>query len=294
MGSKSSSFYFITKPLQYFNVLNLSLNDINDKYLFIIPNFHNASEFFSKILEYDHRWKEIKVIESKLDMSLLEYTVNKGDAVYVHSDMHWELKFVGEFAKAKIIVYEEGLGTYSKEITSITKSWLKNLVIKILTRIKYLNSVTGGDSKTQSVYVYNKPLFEKENPINAHKSITFEYNFFDNYRANKYELDQIFELNNITFPKYSHIALYLTSNDSSIDFLSIFNSIDKNKYDEMIFKSHPNVASYYNRLNNSYTNIMAELLIVKLLECGNTIDVYHFGTAVELYINSHGVKFFKL
>lgn len=289
-----NSFYFVTKPLQYYNALNLSSIDRNDKYLFVIPNFGNADDFVAKIIKNDKRWIKVTIIKSKRDKALLNYTVNNEDNVYVHSDMHRELMFRGAFSKANVIVYEEGLGTYSKEITNITNSWWKNALIKFLTRIRVLNSVTGGHPRTKQVYVYDQKKFSYVNNANSKKCRPFESNFYDNYINNKFEFDAIFKLNEIEYPKHSRVALFLTSNDKSINFEHEFNKIDRSKYDEVIFKAHPNISNIYRNYECKYTNVMAELLIVKFLESESRVDVYHFGTAVELYIKSKNVNFIRL
>ncbi|MEZ9543755.1 hypothetical protein AB4209_17640 [Vibrio sp. 10N.286.48.C11] len=289
------NYFFCTKPLQYFNCVNLvsNLHKGEENILFIIPNFYGAKELSEKIKIYDHNWDDVIIINNKRDRTLNKFNITQTDRVYIHSDLHFEMFFLGKFNHADFFVYEEGLGSYEKSITKITNRKWKNYIIYFLTKIGLVNSTPGKSKKNKKQYLYFPEKYEATHPDYAFKTFSFPFSFVENYLYNKDMFDNIFELNSIVLPEGNKICLYLSSNSRTINYMEYYELISYD-YDFSIFKPHPNVADQYDNIDLEFRDKMAEILIMKLLDSDKFVDVYHHGTSAEQYIIDDRVQFKKV
>lgn len=292
---KKNAVYICTKPLQYFNCLNLSTTVDRSKVkltLILIPNFSNSVHVISKIKRLDKNWDEILEFDTK--ERAISYLSNiKVEEVYVDNDLHSEGVLLWKLgANIDFYVYEEGVGSYRRFISNVTKSKIKNALIYVLGKLKLFNSIHGAGKYTKGIFLYNKKAYDSIHPALSYKSKEFFRDFISNYESNKGTLEEIFEINKLNLPSRKKVAVFLTSNNRSIDFEAEFlNSVNSNNYDLTIFKSHPNVSDLYGHLNNVITqNVLAEFIILKLLANANQVTIYHYNCSTVMYLLKYGTS----
>ena len=278
---KKNTVYICTKPLQYFNCLNLSATVDRNKSkltLILIPNFSNSEYVISKIKKLDKSWDDIKEFDTK-EKAIFFLKKNQVEEVYVDNDLHSEGALLGKLGtNVDFYVYEEGVGSYRRFISNVTNSKIKNALIYILGKAKIFNSIHGAGKYTKGIFLYNKKAYDFIHPALSYKSKEFFRDFISNYENNRDILDEIFEIKKINLPSRKKVAVFLTSNNRNIDFETEFlNNVHVNDYELTIFKSHPNVSDLYGHLNCVATqSILAEFIILKLLADSNQVTIYHY------------------
>lgn len=289
--------YFIcTKPLQYFNCINIASDIVGECYLYIIPNFSGAVSFVNRVKEYDKSWDKIEVINSKEQLNDARYIPKSSYIVFIDSDLQFSLRNGLCKNAYQVNVYEEGIGTYKKSITDVTSSTFKNNLIKLLSYLKIMNSRMGGNKKTNNIYLYNPDNYSYVHPDLKSKVKNFPKMFISNYLEYRSLFINVFGLKNKKIPCDKNILIFLTSNNRHRDFLNDFNYIKRSKsnYDCCIFKPHPYVQDLFEDNNNSFQGVMSEILLFELLAKNNQIDVYHYDSSTALYVKHQNAKFINL
>lgn len=288
------NYFFCTKPLQYFNVSNIvSLFKDDKNILILIPNFSGANKAYEKIVEHDSQWDSVFIFNTKLE-AFDEIIATTGfNKIFVDTDLHRELKFLNKKSQGDLFVYEEGLGTYEKEITKVSNKVWKNLLLLMAVKFKILNGAMGGNRRTKSIFVYDYNRYDSVHKNN--RQISFPFKFIENYNNKKDIFDEVFELNSFNFPNSSKILLFLTGSRLDLNYSLEYEKIKlSGDYDLSIFKPHPLVGANYSSDCEGYSQVMAEILLLKLISLNNNIVVYHFGCAAEMYIKDKKVEFNKL
>lgn len=285
--------FICSKPLQYFNCLNIvsSLNN-SKNILFCLPNFYKSEEFYLRIDKNDTHWDEVIQIKSRTEIVKYLDKACKFN-LFTDNDLYTALKPFKFFINLNnIYVYEEGLSVYNGvvKVTNVNRYYL---VLNFLAKIGVLNSIMGAHKKTNKIYTYYIDNYKKINGARGGDPTAFPRKFVDNYLAEQEIIEKVFDINKYQFPMNKKICLFLTSNDLAYDFVKDYKQIvNAKKFDSYIFKSHPLVAEKYIGIDSSgYDLIMAEILLLKLLSNGNQVNVYHYGTSAELYIVNDDVIF---
>ena len=133
--------FFCSKPLQYFNCLNIVSSLTNSKnILFCSPNFYESSMFYNRVRAFDHYWDDVININSKSDIGQFideDTTFN----LYVDSDLYTALKHFKNYRNLqKICVYEEGIGAYIG-VVKVTKTNRFYLFLNLIAKLNLINSV---------------------------------------------------------------------------------------------------------------------------------------------------------
>lgn len=287
-----TNIFFCSKPLQYFNCLNIQQSLQGAKILLASPNFFKGLEFFNDVKKSTDVWDEVKIITGKKDQNLKNIKVNKDSSIFVDTDLYRDLDIWAGFTIANVYVYEEGIGTY---LGSRYQKWnIKGCFVNLSGILGIYNNSIGQNTKVKGVYLYDKLKYQKKNKRKK-ETLDFPDDFQKLYQRYNSHLTNLFKINKNKIPSNSNVLIYLTSNSRVYDFESNYLQLNNKKnYDLKIFKAHPYVADLYKHFDSNINATMAEILLLELISKKNYIDVYHFSSSVPLYIKSKYVNFINL
>lgn len=289
------SVYFVSKPIQYFNVTNIE--DSNRKILFVIDGFNNAKALFQKAQALQS-WDEVRFFDdfSKAFQGLQEFNWHR---LYLDSDYGYSKhKFLRNYAEKEIFVFEEGLGTYTNNLRKVTEKNLKLESIPQKLRSFFLTlfyglvgnkDYLGGNKFTRGVFVYDKarhhenfPKFDKE--IKSFKASFVEHLRRDDVRAvlygESYVIDKVKTL------------LYISSwiyNPKVEPFLEQYKGYKK------LIKPHPHLKGIPDSVKEKFDDVikgeyLVEYLIDDLLRQCDELVIIHEGSAALLYFDPVSFK----
>ena len=197
-----------SKPLQFLNVKNIVDNgSYKDKILIIIGHFKDYESFALKLNEIDKTWDSIKVFKTRRS-AYLSLFGSKITNLFLDRDQGLDYFFLRFLNFQKLIIYEEGYGTYNYApvvVNQLTK--FKSIVIGFLGSNKNI-----GQSKLcDEILVYFPDLYQKYNG-NGKKVLAFNKNFIENLRDNYRLFESLFpgskSYNNVLNKK---ILFYITT-----------------------------------------------------------------------------------
>lgn len=279
----NSSAYIITKPLQYINCRNIP--DNSEKDLFIIDQFSDSDNFKTSILNSEYNpWRKILKFKTKeIALVYIIFFERKYSKLFLDSDFGIVLRFLLFWLKKiNISVYEEGFASYVSELRPF--GGIKNNLFSYIDTIQGGYNWSGGCKFTQSIYLYNKKIFQLQVP-NCNKTLlTFSRNFACNLKEIK-ELDLY----------YNDIDIIIESLSNKEVFIYFSGYVIQNEYENIldsyssfykVLKPHPNMKNV--EINNFdliiNSNILAEVLVIKLLDVVDKLILVHEGSFGMLVI----------
>jgi hypothetical protein len=291
---KKVDMYVCSKPLQYFNVLNLPRNKSQKNILVIEDKFKDAHAFYESIKMYDKSWSEIHYTHNRAAVFFLCFFKYRVINFYYYLDFLLKASlFLYALPCKNIFIYEEGISAYRTDIFKNTARY-KRVLRKLLGMSEY----AGHHPRVRGIYVYNKEKYfkifsafkhpKKPNPVSFNTS-------FDQMLEDNLELAlQVFQFDaNILFEhvKNKSALLYITSWPLEENFIK---NVNMNEYDYCIIKPHPHIRelNYPAWWKNDKTliidsPILAEFIIKILLHRNNRLDIYHHNSSAAMYINKH-------
>jgi hypothetical protein len=283
----NSSAYIVTKPLQYFNSRNIP--DIFVKDLYIIDHFVDFDNFvFSISSSVYNPWRYIFKFKTK-EIALIYILCfkSKYSKVYLDSDFGIVLRFLLFFLKeSSICVYEEGFASYSPQLRPV--HGIKNFFFTLVDKFQGGFNWSGGYKNTEFIYLYNTKLFTSKVPECQKPLRSFARDFTSNLNEIR-ELDEYYcEINNLinTFSN-KHVFLYLSGYSLNNQIHSIS---DKYSSYFKLLKPHPNMKivedGKFDLIIRS--NILSELIVIKLLDVVDKLILVHEGSFGMLNIPIDG------
>lgn len=284
--------YVCSKPLQYFNVINLPKDKIQKNILIIEDKFKDAQEFFAHVVKFDKSWNEILFIKDRskiLWFCLFKYKINN---FYYYLDFMLKASSLLYIVPCKhLFIYEEGIGAYRTDIFKNTATYR----IKIR-KLLGLSEYPGFHPRSEGIYVYDKErylkIFSKFRDETKLKPLVFNMPFQKMINDNVDLALKIFDFNpdiilsGITNKK---VFVYLTTWPL---YENVLRDINMTKYDYCIIKPHPHIREldFPDWWKNDKTIIiesviLAEFLIKILIDRNNLLDIYHHNSSAAMYLN---------
>lgn len=285
-----------TKPLQWFNALNIDFPGQEDRILILINSFKEAELFYERVRLHDDTWSEVIFGQTREDSYSLvrevakKYTVER---LYVDCDYG---SIGGEYAKLPVrnlYVIEEGLGPY---VDKVKKGTLKRLVF----RLKGWGTFLGGSRRTQGIYLYNPHYYRHVHKGYKKQILSFRTDFFSALAARKELMEKV---SGLELPEAiqggKKVAFYLTAYNINPDVIT-FLTENIDQYDNIIIKIHPHLANNFRIENHTdkipaekltvmSNSVLAEIIISRLAE-GNELTVVHESSTTCLYVDENNMK----
>ena len=291
---KKADMYVCSKPLQYFNIRNLPLDNTRTNILIIEDKFKDAKKFYESVIQYDKSWNEVLFVTDRakiLFLCLFKYKVTN---FYYYLDfMLMAATFLYFLPCKNIYVYEEGISAYRTSIFNNTAKY-KRKIRKFLGMSEY----AGQHPRVKGIYVYNIEKYLQTFSFIKNKSrlkpLAFKTSFQKMLENNLDLALKIFRFDpDKTFSEVrdKKVLFYITT--WPID-AGALNKIHANDYDYYIIKPHPHIREL--SLPESWKNdktividsvILAEFLIEILIERNNKVDIYHHNSSAVMYVNQH-------
>lgn len=290
-----TSVFVITKPLQLMVTMliidQLSINQSVD--LVIVDSFGDAENVYFNLKKISKpRFYDSIHFYSNHSDAYRYINRSKHKFIYIDSDVglkkYFSLLCLKTFKPfSKIIVYEEGVGSYRNNLYLST---IKKKIFKFFGVGAYF----GGSIFTSSIYLFNPSLYIETVEFGKSKVKKINKSIGDLLKEQINLLHVIFKYKqiekNIIKSKLCHI--YLTSWKPNILFIRRFKEFAGDKF----IKPHPHLKRNLQCADLIEINagIPAEILMNDLSEKYTEIFVYHHGTSSMLYLDKPNVKFIKI
>lgn len=278
--------FLVTKPLQFMMCMLLS-ESLNTKgSLIIVDSFYGAKDFSEKeeLLNY---FIEVKFFDST-QKALKSLIGNKKiSRLYIDSDYGIQKNLLLLSIKSlnrsiNIYLYEEGNGVYRNDL-------IMGRIKKYIYSFLPLSGALGSSPFTNNIYVVDKIRYDALRPELSYKSICIGACFSTWIEDNILLLTSLFGTFDVSFEvSMDTCILYITNweiDNKVIDYLTEINH-------RFIVKPHPYIR--YLDLDKSIEvlspGIPVEIILIKLLDIFNHIEVYHSGTSALDYIDSSRIK----
>ena len=281
----SKSYYIVSKPLQYFNAINIR-DDLASKICLIVDNFYEAETFFNNI-KNNRLWSDVIFFASAFDAyKWLKDRVNFGDNLFVDSDHGFRKTiWLSRIKSRNIYVYEEGIGSYRNDLI---KSGYRNKLFKFFLKLFGFKEYMGGGAFTKGIIIYDIESHKKlVNSFNKVR-IQFKLSFHEHLLSDLVNSD--FDLGN------TELILERLSRKKVLMYLTDFEYNDKAdlihvQYSDYvkILKPHPNIKNILDKdqydiiLDNS---VLIELFIVKVVEEASELIVVHENSSSANYLKN--------
>lgn len=265
--------------------------------LCIVDSFHGASDVFKRVKHYDDHWEKVALF-NKRDEALKYAAKSSCDFLFTDSDVGAQIylslvRFKIANQKARICVYEEGLGTYRDDIYSP----LKRKLFSVLG----IGAGFGACSLTDDVYLFDKDAYSKMAPQSYHKVRTISPRLAD-YVVSSSCLANIFGVRTAlqrlsNAESSSSCLIYLSSwliSDSALTEINSVASVVK------VLKLHPHITSEAGaEFSDCFDYVVepglpAEILLLAASEKFKRVIVYHHGSSIVRYIDSENISFVDL
>lgn len=280
--------FICTKPLQIMVCMLINSNAKSNT--LIIVDLFKDSDIVALEPKLKEHFKDVKHVSSRKQALLLCEQL-KPSILFIDSDIglvpllrFLRLRF---FSNAtSIAVYEEGIGTYRKDI-------IKNPTQKILYKIIGAATHFGGSALTKYIYVYDLKKYIKAFPNSKEKALYIEKNLIEWIRENESDLIDIFSPNfNLDLTdKSPETNIYLsnwTLNESIIAQLS--------KNNRIYIKPHPHIKDSMKKSLASNQNIQflpaqlpAEIIIIQASARFKKVNIYHHNSSALHYAHLKNV-----
>lgn len=283
-------YFLITKPLQFMVCSALSERLNLRGVLLIVDSFYGAKEFSEKseLLKY---FSDVVFFDT-IQKAFVFLIRSKGiSQVYLDSDYGVQKNLLFLFikllnSKAQINVYEEGNGVYRNDLV---EGRLKKLIYSFLP----LSPSLGGSPFTKKIYVVDKDRYNALRPELSDKAIDIDIDFTNWINKNIEKLISLFGgWEEIESPLGRKCILYVTNwevDTTVVDYLS-------NQGECFFVKPHPHIKKLdiNESINVINSGLPVEVVLIKLLDTFDTVDVYHSGTSALDYVDNSRINSFDI
>ncbi|UUV21273.1 hypothetical protein [Paenimyroides aestuarii] len=287
------NYYIATKPLQYYNCLNIASNKTNNT-IIIVNSFYNAIEFSRKVGKANFWDRSVFFNNLKEAYDFLSKSIKKNDLIFVDSDYGlqnfiFQLKVV--IKGGVIFVYEEGIGSYRDNLYTLHKNLFARNIMKFFFR-KFNHY--GSSILCSGIYLYRINYHKEIFPNYRKKRFAFPNNLIENLIDYRYHLS---EYSNIQIDnKINKIIIYLSSwkfNKSALKYIS------KSENTINIIKPHPHMLEIDEEFIENFDillspDILFELFIINLFDSKRKIIIYHEGSSSVENLEVLNLNFKKL
>lgn len=212
--------------------------------------------------------------------------------------IHWDVGFKTQKKlsllrkrNVRISVFEEGIGTYRKNIYPPFKKFVFSLF--------GLPINVGGSKYIEDIYVYDKERYEAEIQKKPPRIYQIETGLFDFLIQRRHQFLEIFSgadfinsVINLSAHSPGLCSIYL----SSWEYGNLIRRSIEETRGAKILKLHP-----FNKtevdgadLLVSPRSLPAELLIAVVSSYFESVNVYHLGSSVEMYVSAANVNFINI
>jgi hypothetical protein len=299
MSNKTSiNLIICSKPIQWFNALNITYPENVKRYFILIGGFSEAEDFYSKIKAHDNNWSEVFLADSREHSCAIatklsqEFTIER---LYVDSDYGSVGRNYANLPSKEFYVIEEGFGPYVHMIDHSLKGKIKRMVFALLGMGRFL----GGHRRTSGIYLHNPSYYKSVHTGYSKQLLKFDEPFYTALDNRNVLIDKISgngeQYNNI---RDKRVVFYITRYLINIDIIKyIEKEIDQ--FDKVIIKTHPRSHDF--RIEDYAGNIpadklvilknstLAEVIISKLAK-QNELTVIHESSSSCLYVDERNVK----
>ena len=285
---KKVDIYVCSKPLQFVNAKAIASMQMtsNDKILYIIPSFKDATDFVERVKYNDDTWKEIYVKKSFV-VILSSVFLSNVENLYVHTDMSINLGIFSKLKKCNIYVYEEGCGSYTSQ------NWRKKgFVYRVFDRFLGVGEQLTSSKFLAGAFLYFPQLLMLMRPQNKVLLNRIQPSFLDGIALNMPILCDIsrFDSEKDLQVRGKKILLYITEWQMDRDILKYIEE-NSSEYDYVYIKPHPHIRKSISlgKINCKVleVDVMAEIIINRLLQQGNDLTVIHNCSTSVLYFLGH-------
>lgn len=282
----SNSFYVVSKPLQYFNVINISDLTVK-KTCLIVDNFYQAEAFFESI-KCNSYWYDVLFFNSSFDAYIwLKMNVKNGDNLFIDSDYGLKKNLWLSRIKSKnIYVYEEGIGSYRNDLL---KTGSRCEFVKFVLKLLGVKEYMGGGPFTKGIIIYDVEKHKRLIKGFRKKRINFE-NSFQRHLTSESVQNSFKDIStNLIIDNLvsKNVFMYLTDfkYNNSVDLLiTQYSSYVK------ILKPHPNIKDVVNKnhfdvmIDNS---VLIEFFIMQIIKRANKLILVHENSSAVQYLSSY-------
>jgi len=293
------SLYFISKPLQYFNVTNI--DDENTKHLMVIDSFKDSYILADRASQVDY-WEKVEVF-STYDLAFESVDVTKYTKLYIDSDYGYsKTSFLKKFKNVIINVYEEGAGTYINNLRSTIEHNLglglglgkiKSFLIKLIYRFYGHYDFHGGSKFTNNIYVYDVENYKQGKFLKGKNVLTFKNSFINHIQSPLVrKVLYPIEIDFLHLEKQD-VLLYVSNWYVDVNvmeqiknqFNTYFKIVKLHPHIKMVDQSSDLFLSSFNTILNG--GEMLEFYIESLLQAKCRLTILHHGTSALSYFNDY-------
>lgn len=267
--------YICTKPLQYFNVKNIGECISGSYKILLVKNvFNGADRFTEKVRREDTLWDEVIFADGSFEYMKAVVKARAG-RLYIDNDSSGFYALYAQLFFKTVFVYEEGFGTYRSAAIRESVGKYKYGLYRLLGIDKRI----GNARYLRGIYVYLPGLYKRLFPEYKKEIHVFRRPFTEALQRNASFLfslaDGCPEIDGVTG---CSVLIYLTSHRINERVLHEVEAI-RGEYDRIYVKPHPHIKRIelpeVVKGQVIRSNMMVELLLLRLLENGNRITVIH-------------------
>lgn len=299
MDNKTTHYFVVAKPLQFFVVRSIMKQISGDSVILLVGKFQKSGDFFDFIKSSFFDFREVLYFNS-IREAIFYSIKNKVHRLYLPSDVGF-IRGVELFLlklttpKVCISIYEEGWGFYRKDLYKGIK---KILLDKMGFGVHF-----GGNVFTKNVLVYNVKRYQdfffgikniRLIEMNLAKTILSEVSLYDSWYSHEY-------LNFFTSTRKLDIVFFTEyeTSDDLIKQIQLFEKITKNN-NCVYYKLHPR--NYANKLDEYIDkkylkypeHVPVEYFLLKLLSMGIEINAYHYHSSIAFYLDEYDINFYDM
>jgi hypothetical protein len=283
----TSHAFIVTKPLQLLIALIIQkqLDIESQSTTIIVDAFYDAIGTSNRLLR-NSSYKGHTLFQENHVTAYTTARKKQFDNLYIDTDVGLKkyIQLLRHHRHQTISVYEEGIGTYRKDLYKPAKKFA----------LKLLGAGThfGGCALTSNVFVFNPSLYESNFPSRNIGISAINIQLQEFITQNLRFLCDIFHGSDLKITDSdSNINIYLTNWNINSELINIFDKLPGHNF----IKLHPHIKSL-EKINTDNTStisqaIPAELFIVAALKSSNKVIVYHHGTSSQSYLNSDNLVF---
>lgn len=283
--------FLVSKPIQYFNSTNIEVS--GEKILYVIDNFYSSEELLERAILSKY-WSKCVLMKSFPDAfsDLMSYKWNN---LFIDSDYGYSKhKYLRKFSGRNIFVFEEGLGTYTKDLRNVIernlkltgiKSKIKNRILKTCYKLIGNQDYHGGNKFTKGVIIYDIEKHEKVFPKFPKKRYSFAKTFFEH--LNNVDVRKVLYPNPLNIISSRKYILYITSWKIDPEISVI---LDEYPGYYKLLKPHPHIKEISKDIVDCFDEViqggyLVEFLIRDLITLSSDLVIIHNNSASLLYFN---------
>jgi hypothetical protein len=285
--------FIVSKPLQLLMVLSIvgQLRAEKKTHLVIVDSFANAKVVCDNMRLIDWTFGDFAIhfADTMTDAYAFVLCENEIGTLFIDSDVGFRrhlslVRMKLQRPSLKIIVYEEGIGTYRTDLYAGMKAWIFPLL--------GIGVHFGGNYLTDGIYVCNPvaylrafPNFKKtvvgidQGPTEIILKLTSAIYSIFGYKIIKNTTNQI-------------CNIYLSNWNIDFEFVKKFSKYTGDGY----VKLHPHIKSEitFDGLLVVGNSIPAEILIIDAMKNYREVNVFHHGSSVCDYLRDQSINFTEI